>query len=429
MDTTTYRLGGHTVRAHRLAVPLDHAAPDGEQITVFARELIRDGGEQRPPLLWLQGGPGHRASRPDSIGGWLDAALNDHRVILLDQRGTGLSTPADRVTVLARGDQVAQAAYLRHFRADAIVGDAEALRAALDVPTWAVLGQSYGGFVVTSYLSHAPQSLSRAMITAGLPSLTAHPDEVYRLTYAQTARRNVEYFSRYAADEATAWAVAAHLDDQEEFLPTGERLSSRRFRTLGMGLGGAMAFDGLHYVLEEPFVMVGGARRLSERVLADLGSSLSFAGNPMYAVLHEAIYSGPSAGGPTAWSAHRVRDEFPEFAVDAGPDAPFRFTGEHIYPWQFEEDPALIPLAGAAQLLADVTDFPSLYDADALAHNEVPTAAAVYYDDMFVPREFSLETAAAIRGARVFLTNEYQHDGLRTDGKRLYDELMARTRR
>lgn len=26
-------------------------------------------------------------------------------------------------------------------------------------------------------------------------------------------------------------------------------------------------------------------------------------------------------------------------------------------------------------------------------------------------------------------TNEHQHDGLRADGKRLYDELMARTRR
>ena len=55
MDTTTYRLDGHTVRAYRLGVPLDHATAGGEQITVFAREIIRDGGEQRPRLLWLQG--------------------------------------------------------------------------------------------------------------------------------------------------------------------------------------------------------------------------------------------------------------------------------------------------------------------------------------------------------------------------------------
>ncbi|WP_043500562.1 alpha/beta fold hydrolase [Georgenia sp. SUBG003] len=430
METTTYRIDGHDVHEHVLQAPLDHQSPGGETITVFAREYVRDGGADRPRLVWFQGGPGNRANRPDSVGGWLDRALEDYRVVLIDQRGTGLSSPADRTTVPPRGDAAAQAAYLSHFRADSIVADAELLRRELGSGPWSALGQSYGGFVITTYLSRSPEGLREAMITGGLPALSAHADDVYRLTYRQTARRNDEYFARYPGDQDTARAVAAHLEDEEEVLPTGERLSSRRFRQLGLNLGTASGFDALHHLLEAPFVTTGGRRRLRERFLVDVGAALSFATHPLYAVMHETIYAqGPEHGGATAWSAHRVRGELPEFALDAGPGAPFRFTGEHVFPWQFEEDPYLVPLRGAAEELAHRHDFPPLYDLDALAANEVPLAAAVFYDDMFVPREHSLATAAAIRGARPVITNAYQHDGIRMDGRKLLDTLISTLRR
>lgn len=429
MDTTTYRIDGHDVHEHVLDAPLDHGAPGGETITVFAREYARDGGAQKPRLVWFQGGPGNRGNRPETIGGWLDRALEDYRVVLLDQRGTGLSSPADRTTLTPLGDADAQAAYLAHFRADSIVADAELLRHELGEEPWAALGQSYGGFVITTYLSRAPEGLREAMITAGLPGLTTHADDVYRLTYPQTARRNDEYFARYPGDEETARAVVAHLDGEEELLPTGERLSSRRFRQLGIGLGTASGFDALHFLLEAPFVTVGGRRRLRERFLVDVGAAVSFATHPLYAVIHETIYAQGVHGGATAWAAHRVRDEFDEFALDAGAGTPFRFTGEHVYPWQFEEDPYLVPLRGAAEVLAAREDFPALYDLEPLAENEVPLAAAVYHDDMFVPREHSLATAAAIRGTRPVITNAYQHDGIRTDGRNLLDQLITTLRR
>lgn len=55
-----------------------------------------------------------------------------------------------------------QVSYLRHFRADSIVADAELLRLALDTKTvdkkrWCALGQSFGGFCLTHYLSAAPE--------------------------------------------------------------------------------------------------------------------------------------------------------------------------------------------------------------------------------------------------------------------------------
>jgi hypothetical protein len=43
---------------------------------------------------------------------------------------------------------------------------------------------------------------------------------------------------------------------------------------------------------------------------------------------------------------------------------------------------------------------------------------------MYVPREFSEETAARIRGLRTWLTNEYEHDGLRANGERVLGKLL-----
>ncbi len=72
METTTHRVDGHDVHEHVLEVPLAHGQPGLGTITIFAREIVRQGGADRPRLVWFQGGPGHRAQRPDSINGWLD---------------------------------------------------------------------------------------------------------------------------------------------------------------------------------------------------------------------------------------------------------------------------------------------------------------------------------------------------------------------
>lgn len=427
LSTESHHVDGYDVHEHVLTVPLDRSGVLPGTVEVFAREYVRDAA--KPWLVFFQGGPGNPANRPDVVGGWLERALEDHRVVLLDQRGTGRSTPLDAQTLGEVGDAAAQAAHLAHFRADAIVADAEALRLELTGgEPWTVLGQSYGGFCIITYLSQAPAGIREALVTAGLPGLRTSADDVYRATYAQTARRNEEFFARYPRDEAVAAAVAAHLDAEVELLPTGERLSGRRFRTLGIGLGQVSGFDALHFLLEDPFTTVGGVRRLRDRFLLAVGAKLSFAPHPLYAVLHESIYAqGAVTGGATDWSAHRVREEFEEFSLDAG--GPFRFTGEHVYPWQFEEDPALVPLRGAAELLAARDDLPVLYDPEVLAHNEVPVAAAVYVDDMFVPHGFSAQTAREVRGTRTFVTNEYQHDGLRMDGRRILDVLRGLLRR
>src|SRR5262245_27190424 len=104
----TTRIPGFVLTDHVVEVPLDHSAPDdGRTIEVFAREVVAAGRERDdlPWLLFLQGGPGGKSPRPGGPGGdWLPQATRTHRVLLLDQRGTGRSTPLARRTVAGRSD-------------------------------------------------------------------------------------------------------------------------------------------------------------------------------------------------------------------------------------------------------------------------------------------------------------------------------------
>ncbi|HET7377807.1 MAG TPA: hypothetical protein VFK30_13925, partial [Anaerolineae bacterium] len=95
------------------------------------------------------------------------------------------------------------------------------------------------------------------------------------------------------------------------------------------------------------------------------------------------------------------------------------------YPWEFDEYQALRPLKEAANILAEATDWPDLYDVKVLQGNEVPVAATIYWDDMYVERAFAEETASLIRGCKTWVTNEYEHNALRADGERVFNRLVG----
>jgi pimeloyl-ACP methyl ester carboxylesterase len=402
---TEVHAGGLVLVEHELEVPLDHAAPDGERIAVFAREVADADGRDRPLLVFLQGGPGNEAPRPipsPRSPGWLDRALRDFRVVMLDQRGTGRSTP---VGALEGRTPAEQAAYLTHFRADSIVRDAELVRAALGAERWSVLGQSFGGFCTFTYLSLAPEGLREALVTGGTPPVARPVDDVYRATYARMLDRNRRYYERYPADRERVRDLHRRLEAEDVRLPSGDRLTSRRLRQLGDLLGMSDGLEQLHYILERDPHSPGFGH--------DVEAAVPFARNPVYAILHEACYAD---GGATRWSAERVMPaEFRE--------TPELFTGEHVYPWMFEDYGALRPLREAAEILAG-HEWPRLYDGERLRRNTVPGAAAVYTEDPYVERAYSEETLAATPGLRAWVTSEYDHNGLRADGERILGRLL-----
>ncbi|GAA3841782.1 alpha/beta fold hydrolase [Streptomyces chiangmaiensis] len=427
----SYRQPGVVLTDRRFTVPLDHHNPGGETIELYAREVVAGAKADAdlPWLLYLQGGPGFGANRFVGQQAWLGRALEEYRVLLLDQRGTGASTPASRQTLPLRGGPREQADYLTHFRADSIVRDCEAIRPQVTGGApWTVLGQSFGGFCTVNYLSTAPGGLRAALITGGLPSLGAHADDVYRAAYPRIERKVAAHYARYPQDVERARRIAEYLLQHEPVLNGGYRLTVEAFQSLGILLGGSEGSHRLHFLLEDAFVRTVQGFALSDAFQEEVQGLLSYAAHPLYALVHEAIYGQDER--PTAWAAERVRGEFPQFdaAKALTGDGQVLFTGESVHPWMFDTDPALRPLRETADLLAERTDWAPLYDVSRLAANEVPVAAAVYHDDMYVDTAHALETARTIRGLRTWVTDEFEHDGVRASGPRVLERLLALSR-
>ena len=414
----TTHIPGLVLTDHLVDVPLDHADPDGKTIQVFAREAVATGkeGDDLPWLVFLQGGPGGKSPRPGAgVGGWLGHATKTHRVLLLDQRGTGRSTPLTRLTVAGWSDDEI-AAYLRHHRADSIVRDAEALRARLaGGKKWETLAQSYGGWVTMTYLSIAPEGLDACYVLGGLPGLTATADEVYARTYPRVARKNAEYYARYPEDVARVRRIADHLGDNEVLLPDGDRLTTRRFRRLGASFGMSYGYESLHWLLD----VAWHGDRLCDEFLYAVMTSTGHVDGPLYA-LQEYIYGQPGSGA-SAWAAERAMSQHAAFTEDRDP---LLFTGEMFYSWMFEDVRALRPFRGGAEILAAYDDWGPLYDLDRLAANEVPVLSIVYFDDMYVDSGLQLDTARRVGNVRAWVTNEFEHDGIGADGPRVLGRLM-----
>ena len=78
----------------------------------------------------------------------------------------------------------------------------------------------------------------------------------------------------------------------------------------------------------------------------------------------------------------------------------------------------------AAEALARRPRYSRLYDKARLAENAVPVSAVVYHDDMYVDAGLSLRTAKAVGNLDVWITNEFEHDGIRQSGA-VFDRLVA----
>jgi pimeloyl-ACP methyl ester carboxylesterase len=401
MRTTTENLPGLTLTSLTLDVPLDHANPGGVAIEVFARVVTGEGGAGLPYLVFLQGGPGHEAPRPSLPGTppWLARALQEYQVVMLDQRGTGRSTPVSSPSTgpLAGLDSRGQADYLTHLRADEIVNDAEAVREALGARQWTVLGQSFGGFTTLHYLSVHPESLAGALLTGGLSAVQHPVDDIYAATWRIMIDKTEAYYRRFPADRDRVRELAGLCADGAVVLPNRDVVSPDRWRTVGHLLGAHGGAERLHYLLELDHTSSGFAH--------DLAAALPFEGrNPLYAVFHESSYAD---GVATRWSADRTMP-------DRVREDPTLLGGEHLHRSLFAEDTELRPFAEVADLLAD-HEWNQLYIPDRLAQADLPVAAAVYHQDAYVPLQFSLETAALLPDCRTWVTSEYEHNGLRTD--------------
>ncbi|GKU96823.1 hypothetical protein SLEP1_g10015 [Rubroshorea leprosula] len=197
------------LRDHRFTVPLDYRDPGTSlKISIFAREVV-----------------------------------------------AGLSTPLTTSSMLQFKSARDLADYLKHFRADSIVSDAEfiCVRLVRGSGPWTVLGRSYGGFCAVTYLSFAPQGLKQVLLTGGIPPIGdgCTADTVYGACFEQVARQNEKYYKRYPQDIEVFREVVNYLAESEGGgvpLPSGGILTPRGLQLLGLsGLGSSAGFERLHY--------------------------------------------------------------------------------------------------------------------------------------------------------------------------------------
>lgn len=476
--------------------------------------------DQSRSMIYLQGGPGFGCAAPvsglsltSSKSSWASAVLLGEvtnldgstfdRVILMDQRGTGRSSPITKQTLRrmfpnlflldsnvenesdaemqlkeAQMSETVTAAssYLTKFRADSIIRDAEWIREVLcrswtpmtskstedaddkdDFPPrpWgAALGQSFGGFCLMTYLSsimHPPQI---CLFTGGIAPMNTPIREVYDRLWLRVEERNRKYYDTYPGDVVVVKKIVRRLISIPALLPGGGMLSARRFLQLGLGLGGspASAFANLHAVISSAF-LDDNDDELSRSFLKKVEQNQSFDDAPLYFLLHESIYADGPMAGPTKWAAHSSYECYKIWVNDAhlpvfdysitsnDNSRPTLFFGEMVFPWMTNdyEEVSGRGMVALSEALATKDDWLPLFDAKNMQRAliggdnriESPRTKAVsisYYDDMYVDFDCAMKLVkrdGPMEGVKVWITNEFQHSGLRDDGANILSKLVS----
>ena len=151
------------------------------------------------PVVLLSGGPGASSNSLLPIAKWLD---DDYQVVLIEQRGTGLSrlTSPDSTTIT-----------LENY-----VENVEAVRRDLDIDKWLVLGHSWGGGLAMAFAASYPDH-SAGLVLVGSIGIDRE--------YLEYAFDNLKY------SEAETAALKFWSDPQRR-AANPERAAYEYYRTL-----------------------------------------------------------------------------------------------------------------------------------------------------------------------------------------------------
>lgn len=172
-----------------MSVPENWANPEGKTIQLrVAKIAARKSSEAvQDPILFLAGGPGQAALEAYPLLAAAFESINETRdVVLIDQRGTGESTPLDceidsSWDLLESEADVDWEGYVRgclegitadprHFTTVDAVADFEHVRKALGYEQYNLVGVSYGTRAALTYVSRHPDSIRSVVIDGVVPS-------------------------------------------------------------------------------------------------------------------------------------------------------------------------------------------------------------------------------------------------------------------
>lgn len=199
---------GRDVDCGFVVVPEDRRQPDGRLIRVYAAIVHATSPDPGEPIVFVDGGPSFGAISPFALGGYFAdwATADDHDLVLIDTRGTGISHPRlgcrelDRAEVLSfyagrfvndkapriyghALDQCwerysSRGIDLSDYNTWESAADLEALRRALGIDRWNLLAISADGPLGLTYMRRFPGGIRSAIIDSG-----SAPNDVWALDY------------------------------------------------------------------------------------------------------------------------------------------------------------------------------------------------------------------------------------------------------
>jgi proline iminopeptidase len=239
------------------------------------------------PALFLHGGPGGGCSAYNRR--FFDPAR--YRIVLLDQRGCGRSTPSGLLESNTTGH---------------LVEDIESLRKMLNVGKWLLFGGSWGTTLALAYAQQHPQRISAMVLRGVFTARQSEFDWLYRggasnifpeawLRFTGFIPKNEHadlisaYHARLISGDAALEAAAARAwceweDTLSTFMPVP--MSSSETAML------ALARIETHYFMHHAFLQEGG-------LLADTGHLKNIPG-----IIVQGRYDMVTPAS-TAWDLHR----------------------------------------------------------------------------------------------------------------------------
>ncbi len=178
-------------------LPQDYDEPAGSRVELFYALIQSANPQPKPdPLVYLVGGPGSSGSRllPSSFRRYLRAFAADRDIIVVDQRGTGLSKPplyCDEAR--SRINEILQSSHQEHaelmldvlrqchrrlsqndirfdaFHSENIARDMVNVLLSLGYERWNLVGVSYGSRLALAMMRDYPQHLRSVILDSVYP--------------------------------------------------------------------------------------------------------------------------------------------------------------------------------------------------------------------------------------------------------------------
>jgi len=192
-----------------------------------------DGGADEPPIIYLEGGPGGSPLAEFDAQDWDFPFTRNRDLIFIDQRGTGYSIPTldcpelndesydfseENPELDCRQRLAAEGIDFTAYNTTENAADIAALRNALGIDEWDVLGISYGTRLALDLMRFHPEGIRSVILDSPFPPNADTPVDEVLLTYELME-------ALFAACEEDAYCNETYPDLEAVFLETVARLN------------------------------------------------------------------------------------------------------------------------------------------------------------------------------------------------------------